>query len=272
MGALFGRSRGDAFVFAKANAGYPDISIPEGLHTLARGPRELKIAAAGALCELVNGEVQVLEEILDEAKFVHVPAPADGRNIFAVVTDEFLQGPFDGAEVLATFIERCTAYDTEWDDEDEWNAQVLQVHEFLKDSPGAVSGLARAKAKQSGAAASLLGTVLLRLQGDKKAVAEAVAEAVAVPLSGRLFSPLLWLLQRLGLRRSQSHIETTLPAPPEVMSVNTRVQCAVCQEYTKTPVVCIKCKDANYCSEEHLKSDAKRHGTWCFEPRGIQSK
>lgn len=272
MGALFGRSRGDSFVFAKADAGYPDISIPEGLHTLAHGPRKLKIAAAGALCELVNGEVQVLEEILDEAKFVHVPVPADGRNIFTVLTDELLHGHFDGAEVLATFIERCTAYDSEWDDEDEWNQQVLQVHEFLKSSAGAVSGLARAKSKQSGAAASLLGTVLLRLQGDKKAFAEAVSEAVAVPLWRRLFSPLLWLLRRLGLCRSHSHIESTLPAPPEVMSVNTRVQCAVCEKYTQKPVVCPKCKDANYFSEECMKRDAERHGTWCCEPRGMQSK
>jgi len=272
MGALFGRLRGDSFVFTKANAAYPDISIPEGLHTLAHGPRKLKVAAAGALCEIVNGEVQVLEEILDEAKCVHVPVPADGRNIFTVLIDELSLGAFAGAEVLATFIERCTAYDTAWDDEDEWNQQVLQVHEFLKECPGAVSGLARAKAKQYGAAASLLGTVLLRLQGDRKAVAEAVAEAVAVPLWRRLFSLLLWLLQRLGLGRSPSHIETTLPAPPEVMSVNTRVQCAVSGKYTTKPVVCPKCKDANYCSEEHLKSDAVRHGTWCFEPRGIQSK
>lgn len=253
MGKVFGRLQA---------VGYPDISIPEGLHTLAHGSRKFKVLAAGSLSEIVNGEVQILEEILDEAKGVHVPIPPDGRNLFTVLIDELSLGSFEGAEALATFIERCTAYDTEWDDEDEWNQQILEVQEFLKESPGVVAGLARAKAKQSGTTASLLGVVLQRLKGEKKAVVDAV-EAVVVPAWWhRLVAPLLWLRQRCGLHRPDSD------TPPDVMSVNTRVQCAVCSEYTKAPVVCLQCKDATYCCEEHLKSDVGRHGTWCFKPRG----
>lgn len=279
MGAIFGRTQATAaepWSFGEMGASsYPDISIPEGLHTLAHGPRQLKVAAAGALSEVVNGEVQVLEEILDEAKCVHVPMPSDGRNLFAVLIDELVVDSFEGAEALAVFLERCTAYDHEWDDEDEWNAQVVMVQEFLKTSPGIVAALARAKAKQSGMTATLLDVILKRLAGDKKAAAPAevatqkssnnILVAISLRLLSRLFSPFLSILRRLtGWPKSSSSVQ----APPEVMSVNTRVQCAVCQEYTKQPVVCPICRDATYVSQEHLESDRKRHSTWCFKPRG----
>jgi len=190
-----------------------------------------------------------------------MPIPPDGRNLFKVLADELSLGPFDGADVIATFVERCTAYDTEWDDEDEWNEQVLKVQEFLRESPGAVSGLAKAKAKQSGSAAASLAAVLLRLSHDKKTQ----VEVAVLPWWRRLYLPLLGYFKRLT--------SATLGWPqnriPDVSSVNTRVQCAVCQNYTsQAPVVCSQCNDANYCCQEHLDADRGRHGTWCFEPRG----
>merc|ERR1711879_854527 len=110
---------------------------------------------------------------MGEALGTHVPLPPDGRHVFAVLIDELVEGPFEGADAIAQLLERCTAYDIAWDDEDEWNQQVLKVHGFLKDSPGMVSRIARAKERQFGDVADSLWTVLKRLAGDKTAEAAA---------------------------------------------------------------------------------------------------
>jgi len=236
--SLLGRKRQRLAGSSGSSTSYQDISVPEALYTLLMA-LHLKVAAAGALGDLVYGEVQVLEEILDQAQGTHVPIPSDGRNLFTVLTEELSSGPFDGDEAIAMLFERCTAYDLEWDDEDEWNEQVMKVQDFLKKSSGSIAGLSEAKTKHSGNTAALLGVVLQRLAGDKKAQAKTV------------YSP---------------------PTVPEVLSMNTRMFCAVCNKPLPNPVVCPKCKNTCYFSEEHLQEDAARHSMWCFEPRSQKAR
>lgn len=229
---------------------YQDLSIPEALNTLVFGPRDAKALAARALADLVYGEVQVLEEVLDEAQGVHVALPSDGRHIFMVLADALSAERFEDAEAIALFLERCTAYDCEFNDEDEWNQQVLKLHALLKESPGFVASLARAKLKQVGACSIFLEKVLDRLASDKTAQMVIVDDLSR----SRGFG--------CACRRPRS------ACAPKLIFVNTRVQCAVCKEplhELDTPVRCPGCRCTSYCSKEHLDEDVIRHAAWCFE-------
>lgn len=253
---------------------YPDISVPEALHTLAYGSREKKVAAAEALAGIVTGEVQILEEILSDANAEHVPLPPDGRNIFRILVDDLAAESFDGAEAIAGLLANCTEYDLQWDDEDEWNELTGQVLEFLRKDPKVAKQLEAGAAIQNAKAAAMLKAVVERVAGDRKALVPLdVADSPAVrPLWLRIpgaiisgtWSVVSWPVRRV-FRLGGSSGES---GPPDMSSVNMRVQCMECSKYFDLKVLpavtCVNCNSIGWCCEEHKQKDAFRHSTWCF--------
>jgi len=226
----------------------PDTSVPEALHTLARGPRGQRTLAARALAEIVSGEVQVLEEILDEARGAHPEFGGgrvnDGRTVLGVVLDD-LAGADDCAEAAAELLLQMTHYDTEWDDTDEWNELAMAAVAYLRDEEAAEAKLTRALAEQ-GKSADGVGT--------------AVASKAAV------------LRRRLRGERNAAAPEDgadsfRAPAAPGMLSMNTRAFCPVCLTRGPNMVRCPQCCNVGYCSTAHLREDAKRHRAWCYSLR-----
>lgn len=235
------------------NQEVPDISIPEALHTLAHGPPESRVLASRALTGVLSGEAQVLEEVLDEASGQHPEfggKRADGRSILGVVLDDLNAGVASGtrkgqidAEFLIDFLLQCTDWDSEWDETDEWNSMVLRAVAMLRNDEGAEAHLAEAEAQ------------LPNIQVDGPSPCSATAAKIAV------------LRRRLGGEREvQAADPREEPGvSPGMLSMNTRVQCSVCNVMRPDFVRCPRCRNVGYCTGEHLKEDALRHSAWCFE-------
>jgi len=215
---------------------FPDVSVPEALRTLTHGPRELKVAAAAALCEVLNGEVPILEEITDEVQGKHVSLPKDGRHLFVRLVDLLATENFAGAESIAEFLCQCTGYDEQWDPTDEWN-------EFTEVALGQLKAIDRLESRLSKG---------VKLQGGDCAI------------------KLNILLSRLAGSRCPTGPEVHLSAvgdnPPGMLSMNTRVKCAEClaMQDPERWVICEICNDTGYCSVAHRDKDIERHKHWCF--------
>mmetsp|Transcript_63806 Transcript_63806/g.138741 ORF Transcript_63806/g.138741 Transcript_63806/m.138741 type:complete len:255 (-) Transcript_63806:166-930(-) len=210
----------------------PDISIPEALYAMLHGPKEHRAQAARALSEVLSGEVQALEEVLDEAAGVHPQygggKRGDGHCLLSLALESLNQED-DIAEAMIDFLLQITAYDIEWDDQDEWNQTALRAIGVLWDL-GAVKFLER-----GGGNAHIKGktTILLRrLKGE------------------RLPTP--------------EPREYDLDEKPCMLSMNTRVYCPQCLTMQLDMVRCPQCKNVGYCCKEHMLEDRERHSFWCF--------
>lgn len=215
----------------------PDTSVPEALHTLLHGSRVWRARAARALTEILSGEVQVLEEILDEARGVHPEfgggKRADGCTILGVALNDLAVVDAD-AEAFADLLLQCTCYDTEWDESDEWNQMTLEALKFLRDNERADRRL----------------EVALKYQGGTRVGAKIVT------LRNRLNG------ERVPMDDGQT--DDVPGGTPGMLSMNTRVYCPVCLTMCPTMVRCPQCRNVGYCSEKHLSEDAPRHCSWCF--------
>eukprot|EP00927_Polykrikos_kofoidii_P062864 TRINITY_DN57658_c0_g1_i1.p1 TRINITY_DN57658_c0_g1~~TRINITY_DN57658_c0_g1_i1.p1 ORF type:complete len:274 (-),score=55.45 TRINITY_DN57658_c0_g1_i1:36-857(-) len=219
----------------------PDISIPEALHVLSHGSFSKRVLAARGLVGILNGEVQVLEELLDEASNVHPEYGGgrrnDGRCLLRVVLDDLSSEvrALD-AEAFADLLLQCTAFDVEWDETDEWNEMTQRAVGSLRAVEGADALLAKAEVRHAGSPIAEKASVLRRrLSGDR------AAAVTVVPGT------------------------TELPRPaPGVLSMNTRVQCAVCFQMGSDLMRCPQCQNVGYCSHGHLGEDLARHAAWCF--------
>jgi len=226
----------------------PDTSVPEALHTLGHGTRAKRALAARALVEILGGEVQVLEDVLDEAQGAHPDVGGgrgnDGRGVLGVVLDELAgldpQGPppqgetgqrGGEGEALVDLLLQCTAYDSQWDESDEWNQLTLRAVSFLCEEERAEVRLSLARDRYRGSlVAQKAAVVQRRLAGERAAAAE---------------------------------VNSLSPAPG-MLSMNTRFACPVCMRMRADLVRCPQCRSVGYCSEEHMRSDADRHRAWCF--------
>ena len=56
---------------------------------------------------------------------------------------------------------------------------------------------------------------------------------------------------------------------PDVLSFNTRVQCATCSTPAQARHQCARCRSVVYCSEEHARRDAARHAFWCHHDAAL---
>lgn len=191
------------------------------------------------MTEILNGEVQVLEEVLDEAREKHPEygiRREDGRTVLSMVIDGLAERGAAAndaeAEAFVDLLLQCSFFDPEWDETDEWNEMALEAVAHLRDVEGAEERLARAeKLHAGGAVGSKVAVLRQRLRGDRVAKAAPAGESLATP---------------------------------GMLSMNTRVSCPVCMSMKEEPVRCPRCRNVGYCCIDHLRVDAKRHGAWCF--------
>lgn len=210
----------------------PDISVPEALHTLVHGPRDRAALAARALTDILCGEVQVLEEVLDEAKGKHLEygrRRSDGRSIFAVALHALLQED-ELAEAFIDFLLQCTYFDKEWDETDEWNELALETVAYLRDTEAA----------------------------DAK-----LEEVLTVQQDGLVRVKSIALRKRLAGERLDAPPLSEDIVGPGMLSMNTRVCCPVCLTMAPEMVRCQHCNNVSYFTQAHLEEDAARHGFWC---------
>eukprot|EP00933_Yihiella_yeosuensis_P068390 TRINITY_DN7396_c1_g1_i1.p1 TRINITY_DN7396_c1_g1~~TRINITY_DN7396_c1_g1_i1.p1 ORF type:complete len:260 (+),score=58.31 TRINITY_DN7396_c1_g1_i1:103-882(+) len=218
----------------------PDTSVPEALHTLARGePRSLRAAAARAIAAIMNGEVQVLEEVLDEEEGKHPEFGGrlpDGRGVLGVVLDDLASGGGSECEqeAFADLLLQCTYFDSEWDETDEWNELALRAVSYLQKTLKAEARVAAAEKNCSGPAAIKASVLRRRLQGDRKTTIGASEDGDT----------------------------------PGMLSMNTRVTCPVCMTMKPDMLRCPRCRNVGYCCAEHMRQDAERHSCWCFAGSG----
>mmetsp|Transcript_81876 Transcript_81876/g.213587 ORF Transcript_81876/g.213587 Transcript_81876/m.213587 type:complete len:274 (+) Transcript_81876:60-881(+) len=212
----------------------PDTSVPEALHTMLHGPRLSRARAARALTEILSGEVQVLEEVLDEARGTHSEfgggRRSDGHTLLTLALEDLAQGDAD-AEAFADFLLQCTNYDAEWDESDEWNQMALSAVKFLREREGAEARLVQAVQALAGGPLGAKASVLhRRMKGER----------VASPELGESSDT------------------------PGMLSMNTRAYCPVCLKMCQEMVRCPRCRNVGYCTTEHMAEDAGRHRAWCF--------
>lgn len=247
--------------------------MPEALRCLSYGLRpEQQAEAARALVGILGGEAQVLEELLDEVANVH-PDYGGGLRAGCSLLGVGLRTLAKGVETKDTkdaepsassslcrdcrpsaaveeawadLLLACTGFDPEWDETDDWNEQTIRAVNYLRNEEKAESFLTAARS---------------RLARETESSSSYVALVAKVDV----------LQRRLGGER-------TAPAPedadeparhtPGMLSMNTRVCCAVCMSQNEKMVRCTRCRNVAYCCFEHLSADAKRHIIWCFVPAG----
>merc|ERR1712039_369470 len=93
---------------------------------------------------------------------------------------------------------QCTAFDSEWADDDEWNELTQQVVAFLRDEERADSRLADAERKCANVAAvaGKIAVLRQRLRGDKSAVSPPQLERPEARLIPMSFAKVSTLSQR----------------------------------------------------------------------------
>jgi len=213
----------------------PDISVPEALHTLAHGPRDRRALAARALTEILCGEVQVLEEVLDEAKGKHPEygrRRSDGRSILGEVLHSLREVDMY-TEAFLDFLLQCTFFDQEWDETDEWNELALEAATYLR---------------------------------DEEAAEQQLKAAEAAPHVPGIRAKLDALRRRLAGERGAAATLSEALAAPGMLSMNTRVFCPVSGNMKAQMVRCPRCNNVGYCTQAHLEEDAARHSYWCDFP------
>ncbi|CAL1156029.1 unnamed protein product [Cladocopium goreaui] len=215
----------------------PDVSVPEATMAFGRGKERFKRAAcARALCSIINGEVQVLEEVLDESQGKHPEFGGvlpDGRGLLSVTLDDLAAtGPASETEAFADLLLACTAFDAAWDETDEWNALTMKVVKHLKDDLHALDRIAVLERQAAGSVLQKAAVLRQRLHGDRTMKPESLegSECLDVPM---------------------------------MLSMNTRVQCPVCMTMRTDLVRCPTCRNVGYCSARHLQADVDRHQFWC---------
>lgn len=213
------------------------VSIPEALHALTHSTdATLRSLAARALCSILFGEVQVLEELLDEVRRKHAEFGAsrsDGRSLLDVAIEDASAGSTDAAMLLLA----CTERDAAWDDADEWNEMTAEAACLLGQVPGAAAALERARTIAAQ-------TLLARVRGCHSPTPPGFS------LCDAAYAPRL--------------------AIPDVLPFNTRVCCAECGlslQFSEPHPRCAACNNVGYCCVQHARLDFPRHAVWCTAPR-----
>jgi hypothetical protein len=243
------------------------VSIPEVLGSVRcrflRG--EEKVAIFEALLPVIPGDPGILEEIWDEMNGTHndwEPHRAALQDLasdfMTLLLDSIAKG--DGFSSCAvTFVEHITKYDEEWDDEDEWNAMVLQILGFLKE-PRYFSRLEKLAATDKRVQDICAG--IKKRGGRTPPVPPGVAPADLVVTNA-----------------AKSSAKPTKPTPPadnppaakpaeisksavELMGLNSRVQDVISLAYCDATHTCA-CLNVVYASRENMVQDAARHSTFC---------
>jgi hypothetical protein len=220
----------------------PQCSVPEILHALAHGDETVRALAGRALRSVMFGEVDVLEDLLDDVAGKHAQdfgrRRADGRTLLDIAVGDAAAGDADALSLLLA----VTELDDNWDvEEDEWNVLVIRARAAV----GAVKTQARTRDRMLGSQA-------------RKGVdaAPGLARAAAC-LARRLEDPTLKLATPPGFRQED---DTLVPEP---LSFNTRARCAVCGKGVGAEFRCGRCRNVTYCCAAHRALDATRHGYWC---------
>lgn len=230
-----------------------DITVPECANALTFGSACKKIAAAKALLPHVEGDVQILEEILHQTQGLH-GKQLRGSNLFMEVLNTLMQPDTPELIYLVDFLLGCTVYDLVWGDEDDANQLGGQVLNVLL-APGASQFLEQACAVHSrGELADKLRVLRRRVGGD------------------RLARPWFTTVLRASVRAVMGWFSNVnLESRTELLSVNNRRFCIGCEGLPppSCPVFCARCGDAVYCSEAHRAGDSDRHSLWCFCEREV---
>ena len=206
----------------------PQCSVPEILHALAHGDKTVRALAGRALRSIIFGEVDVLEDLLDDVAGKHADdfgrKRTDGRTLLDIAVEDASNGDADAISLLLAITELDDAWDV---DEDEWNLLVQRAR-------GEVKRAARGRLREPSEGASLgLACLAVRL--------DAPAAKIATPN---------------GFRAED---DTLVPEP---LSFNTRARCAVCGVGCSERR-CARCRNVTYCCDAHRDADAARHGYWC---------
>ena len=206
----------------------PQCSVPEILHALAHGDKTVRALAGRALRSIIFGEVDVLEDLLDDVAGKHSDdfgkTREDGRTLLDIAVEDAANGDADAVSLLLAITELDEAWDV---DEDEWNLLVQRCR-------GEVKKAARG-----------------RLQARPPEGSVGLACLVA-----RLDAPAAKIATPNGFRAED---DTLVPEP---LSFNTRARCAVCGVGCSERR-CARCRNVTYCCDAHRDADAARHSYWC---------
>ena len=209
----------------------PQCSVPEILHALAHGDKTVRALAGRALRSIIFGEVDVLEDLLDDVAGKHADdfgrRRTDGRTLLDIAVEDASNGDADAISLLLAVTELDEAWDV---DEDEWNLLVQRARGEVKK---AAHGKLRPSQGGFGKEALGLACLLQRL--------DAPSAKIATPN---------------GFRAED---DTLVPEP---LSFNTRARCAVCGVGCSERR-CARCRNVTYCCDAHRDADAARHGYWC---------
>eukprot|EP00397_Hematodinium_sp_SG-2012_P040371 GEMP01044218.1.p1 GENE.GEMP01044218.1~~GEMP01044218.1.p1 ORF type:complete len:233 (+),score=40.57 GEMP01044218.1:828-1526(+) len=208
------------------------ISVPEILGVLGRGPLALKAVALRPLLPILEGEVDMLQEIIDEAHGVHNKIAPEG-NLFDVLLRDLAESELHiFSQEIVVFFLICTRYDSSWDESDQWNALVLEI------------------------------IALLRSKHSEQ-VERCIARGIPLePVRERIQTQ----SQKDVTQREMPPVEFG-DQQVDLLSFNTRVECADCGKLLSSLVctaVACSCGNALYCGAEHKRKDKARHQRWCY--------
>mgnify|MGYP003301926177 CR=1 FL=1 len=106
----------------------PPCSVPEILHALAHGDCTVRALAGRALRSIIFGEVDVLEDLLDDVAGKHADdfgkKREDGRTLLDIAVEDASNGDADAITLLLAVTELDDAWDVA---EDEWNLLVQRA-------------------------------------------------------------------------------------------------------------------------------------------------
>ena len=215
--------------YTKKNAvRVPQCSVPEILHALAHGDKTVRALAGRALRSIIFGEVDVLEDLLDDVAGKHADdfgrRRTDGRTLLDIAVEDASNGDADAVSLLLAITELDDAWDVA---EDEWNLLVQRARSEVK---RAARGRLQARPSEGSPGLACLAARL-----------DAPAAKIATPA---------------GFRAED---DTLVPEP---LSFNTRARCAVCGVGCSERR-CARCRNVTYCCDAHRDADAARHGYWC---------
>ena len=99
----------------------PQCSVPEILHALAHGDKTVRALAGRALRSIIFGEVDVLEDLLDDVAGKHSDdfgqRRTDGRTLLDIAVEDASNGDADALSLLLAVTELDDAWDVA---EEEW--------------------------------------------------------------------------------------------------------------------------------------------------------
>jgi hypothetical protein len=239
------------------------VSIPEILGSL-RSPRlraEDKAAVLETLLPMIPGDVNILEEIWDEMLGTHVKWASHKSKLQGLSTDFVqvvlhLEQDAQSSKAIHQFIEHITAYDDEWDDEDEWNALVLQILSFFQEKH--LEQFTRLAA-QDGERKRVFGMVCDRIAKRAKKAAKARPATNIMNEDSVITHPQIHEGTRVESRPADMRLRR---GNVEVMGINTRVQDAVSLKYCDATHTCA-CLNVVYETAKNMAKDAARHCLFC---------